>query len=304
MEERTGNGIVNPRNWSDGRPREGYKKLEKLKTGQDWYSVYRLDEATLMISEDGQFEENVNYLVMCSDRAALIDTGDDLGNIRELVRELTALPVFVLNTHCHIDHIGGNHLFDEVWAYDHPVSRGSAAIGVPHEIALETIRPENLCKPLPHSFREDTYRIPPYRVTHWIFDGETIDLGGRILKALHTPGHAPDHLMFLEKETGYLWTGDNFYEGCVYTHLPGGDLDVFIDTYRERILPLLSEVNLLLPSHNEPCFRPELLREMLVLSENARNGEGDYEAGDNHIRKYGGSSFSLMVNEDQVKKKI
>ncbi|MDT8284593.1 MAG: MBL fold metallo-hydrolase [Thermovirgaceae bacterium] len=302
MGEKRYNDIIHPRSWSEALPREGFRELERLKTGQDWYSVYRLDEGTLIISEDGQFEENVNYLVTGSDRAALIDTGDDLGDIRELVEELTSLPVFVVNTHSHIDHIGGNYLFEEVWAYDHSTSRESAAIGVPHELALETIRPGSLCKPVPQPFCEETYHIPPYRVTHWITNGETIDLGGRTLKAIHTPGHAPDHLMFLEKETGYLWTGDNFYEGCVYTHLPLGDLDVFIDTYRERILPLLGEVRLLLPSHNESCYRPELLREMLELAESARRGEGSYETGGNGIRKYEGSCFSLMVQAGKAKK--
>lgn len=301
MEKTMDNDIIHPPRWSDGFPRKGYEKLEKLKTGQDWYSVYRLDEGTLIISEDGQFEENVNYLVMGSDRAALIDTGDDLGDIRELVKGLTSLPVFVLNTHSHIDHVGGNYLFDEVWAFDHPVSREAAVLGVPHESALETIRPENLCKPIPQPFCDEIYCIPPYRVTHWISDGEKIYLGGRILEALHTPGHAPDHLMFLEKETGYFWTGDNFYEGCVYTHLPWGDLDVFIDTYRERILPRLGEVRLLLPGHNEPCSSPGSLREMLELAESARSEEGSYEAGGNGIRKYNGSCFSLTIKADQVK---
>lgn len=83
MGEKRYNDIIRPRSWSEALTREGFRELERLKTGQDWYSVYRLDEETLIISEDGQFEENVNYLVTGSDRAALIDTGDDLGDIRE-----------------------------------------------------------------------------------------------------------------------------------------------------------------------------------------------------------------------------
>jgi len=287
--------MIRPCKWPEGIPRPGYENLEKLETGQGWYSVYRLDEGTIIISEDGQFEENVNYLVIGSERAALIDTGDNLGDIRKLVTGLTSLPVLVINTHSHIDHIGGNYLFNEVWAFDDPVSRRAAALGAPHEEALDTIRPGNLCKPVPQPFDEEAYFIPPYRVTSWISDGQAIDLGGRTLEAMHTPGHAPDHLMFLEKERGYLWTGDNFYEGCVYTHLPYGDLEVFIDTYTECILPRLGEVRLLLPSHNGPCCRPELLREMLNLAESAKSGQLSCGIKGEGTVEYEGSCFSLKV---------
>jgi glyoxylase-like metal-dependent hydrolase (beta-lactamase superfamily II) len=302
VKKKTENELIRPANWWDSLPREGYKNLEKLETGQEWYSVYRLDEDTLVINEDGQFDENVSYLVMGSERAALIDTGDNLADIRELVNKLTSLPVFVVNTHRHLDHIGGNYLYDEVWAYDHRVSREAAALGVPHEQALEVIQPGSLCKHIPQPFYEETYCIPPYRVTRWLADGEKIDLGGRVLETIHSPGHAPDHLMFLEKEKGYFWTGDNFYTGCVYTHLPWGDLDVFIDTYSERVLPRLGEVKVLLPSHNDPCFKPAVLNEMYELAKTARKGLGSYEAGEKGIRKYSGSCFFLVISETQANK--
>ncbi|MCF7935812.1 MAG: MBL fold metallo-hydrolase [Synergistales bacterium] len=300
MADKTENELIRPRNWWDALPRRGYENLEQLETGQSWYTVYRLDEKTLIINEDGQFDENVSYLVMGAQRAALIDTGDNLADIRELVRGLTDLPVFVVNTHRHVDHIGGNYLFDGVWAYDHRVTRETAALGVSHEHARAAIQPGSLRKPLPQPFYEETYCVPPYRVTHWIADGEMIDLGGRALEAIHTPGHAPDHLMFLEKEKGYLWTGDNFYTGCVYTYLPWGDLDVFIETFEERILPRLDEAGLLLPSHNDPCDRLEVLQEMHHLARAARRGEGGYVTGEKGIRKYNGSCFSLVVAADQA----
>ena len=302
MAEKTENELIRPANWWDALPREGYRNLEEVATGQGWYSVYRLDPRTLVIYEDGQFDENVSYLVMGSKRAALIDTGDNLGDIRELVRKLTTLPVFVVNTHRHMDHIGGNYLYDEVWAYDHRASREAAALGVPHSLAKDIIQPGSFRKEVPAPFYPDSFCIPPYRVTHWIADGEKIDLGDRTLEAIHTPGHAPDHLMFLEKETGYFWAGDNFYTGCVYTHLHWGDLDVFIDTYEKRILPRLGEVKLLLPSHNDPCARLEVLKEMADLAKLARKGEGTYEAGEKGIRKYKGSCFSLVIGADQAEK--
>lgn len=301
MDQKSVNELIRPSNWWDVLPREGYKGLEMIDVGQDWYSVYRLDKRTFIIYEDGQFDENVSYLVMGDKRAALIDTGDNLADLRELVRKLTNLPVFVMNTHCHLDHIGGNYLFDEVWAFDHRVSRATSALGVGHEKAKEVIQPGSLRKPIPEPFCEDDYCIPPYRVTHWIKDGEDIELGNRRLKAIYSPGHAPDHLMFFEKESGYLWTGDIFYTGCVYTHLPWGDLDTFIRTYKERVVPLLDQVNILLPSHNDPCKNIKVLEEVVQLAEIAREGKGHYEAGSEGVRKYKGSCFSLVISEKQAK---
>lgn len=302
MKEKTENELIRPANWWDALPREGYRNLERLDTGQEWYAVYRLDARTRIIYEDGQFDENVSYLVEGDRQAVLIDTGDNLADIRELVRGMTSLPIAVLNTHRHLDHIGGNYLFDEVWAYDHRVTREVAALGVNHEAALEVIQPGSLRKPVPEPFYENTYCIPPYRVTRWIADGEKIDLGGRVLEAIHTPGHAPDHLMFMEKETGYFWTGDNFYTGCVYTHLPWGNLDVFIDTYERKILPRLSEARLLLPSHNDPCSRLDVLEEIAALARLARKGGGEYEAGEKGMRKYRGSCFSLVIGANQAER--
>lgn len=299
MTTKTENELIRPLNWWNALPREGYRSLERISTNQSWYSVYRIDPQTLVISEDGQFDENVSYLVMGEKRAALIDTGDNLADLRELVRGLTSLPVFVLNTHRHLDHIGTNYLFDEVWAFDHRVSREAAALGVPQPHVLEVIQPGSLCKEIPAPFYEKAYCIPPYRITHWVRDGETIDLGGRTLEAIHTPGHSPDHLCFYEGRTRYLWTGDIFYTGCVYTHLPWGDLDVFLRTY-EKLLERYDEFGLLMPSHNDPCIDKSVLREMHALALQARRGEGTYEAGEGGMRKYRGSCFSLVIGEKQA----
>lgn len=302
MEPRNIDELIRPLNWWEALPRKGYRDLRKIETDQEWYSVYELDDRTLILSEDGQFDENVSYLVIGEERATLIDTGDNLSDLRALVVQLTDRPLFVMNTHCHLDHIGGNYLFDEIWAFDHRVSRMASALGVGHEKAKEAIRPGSLCKPIPEPFYESDYCIPPYRVTHWIQDGEEIDLGGRKLKAIHTPGHAPDHLLFFERERGYLWMGDLFYTGCIYTHLPWGDLDAFIESYKERVLPLLENVVRLLPSHNDPVENTGVLEEVLQIAEDARKGEGTYESSPEGIRKYQGSCFSLTAGGKQAKR--
>lgn len=58
------------------------------------------------------------YLVAGEEKAALIDTGMGFPGLRQLVERLTDKPVIVLNTHGHLDHIGGNDEFDYI--YLHP----------------------------------------------------------------------------------------------------------------------------------------------------------------------------------------
>ena len=67
---------------------------------------------------------------------------------------------------------------------------------------------------LPDGYDVSTYELfqgTPAKVLH---GGESIDIGGRRIEVLHTPGHSPGHMCFWEKEKGYLYTGDLVYQMC------------------------------------------------------------------------------------------
>ena len=69
---------------------------------------------------------------------------------------------------------------------------------------------------LPDGYDVNTYELfqgTPAKVLH---GGESIDIGGRRIEVLHTPGHSPGHMCFWEKEKGYLYTGDLVYQDMVY----------------------------------------------------------------------------------------
>lgn len=78
-----------------------------------WFTVERIDCDTYAISEYGHWEETHSYLLCGSERAVLIDTGLGVADIRAVVERLTGLPVLVLTTHVHWDHIGGHQFFPE-----------------------------------------------------------------------------------------------------------------------------------------------------------------------------------------------
>ena len=58
-----------------------------------------------------------SYLLEGGERAMLIDTMFGYGNLRAFCRELTDRPVFLVNTHYHGDHAGGNFDFDECYIH-------------------------------------------------------------------------------------------------------------------------------------------------------------------------------------------
>lgn len=78
----------------------------------NWFTVESIDDQTFAISEYRHFEKTHCYLILGEEKAALIDTGLGVSNIKNVVDNLTKLPITVLTTHVHWDHIGGHKHFD------------------------------------------------------------------------------------------------------------------------------------------------------------------------------------------------
>lgn len=113
----------------EGPAPKGLAELQRLESNQPWFEVYKIDPEIYVFYESGQFEEVISYLVIGKNRAALIDTGCGIGNIRTLAKQFTQLPIIVVNTHSHYDHIAQNYLFDEVALFDSLYARQAARDG-------------------------------------------------------------------------------------------------------------------------------------------------------------------------------
>ena len=81
---------------------------------KSWFSVEKIDSDTFAISEYKHWEDTHCYLLCGTEKAVFIDTGLGVGNIREIVDSLTSLPVTVMTTHVHWDHIGGHRYFEKI----------------------------------------------------------------------------------------------------------------------------------------------------------------------------------------------
>lgn len=212
---------------------------------QKWFTVEEIDGDTFAISECGHWEETHAYLLLGAERAVLIDTGMGMADIRQVTDGLTRLPVSVLTTHVHWDHIGGHGRFEDLAV--HELERPWLAERFP--IPIEAVRRSLTCRPceFPEGFSVDDYRIFQGEPTRLLRDGARIDLGERVLTAIHTPGHSPGHCCFYEVDRGYLYAGDLIYAGCLDAFYPTTDPAAFARSVR-RVAKM--DVRRLLPGHH------------------------------------------------------
>lgn len=112
---------------------------------------------------------------------------------------------------------------------------------------------------LPPDFSPDKYTLFSGTPERLLTDGDSIDLGGRTLRVLHTPGHSPGHMCFWEEDRGWLFTGDLVYKGTLFAHYPSTDpADFLRSVTRLASLPVCR----IFPGHHSLDIAPSILAEM------------------------------------------
>ena len=256
--------------WCRALPRPEYKTLKRVAVTDAWFEVYEPATGVFAIYEPHQSEETIGYLVTGEKRAVLFDTGMGISDIRKITTELTKLPIVVLNSHTHNDHVGGNWEFDTIYGMDTDFTRQNARGS--REDAQAEIAPGEICGSLPVAFDRASYETRPWKITHYIHDGETIDLGGRSLEVIATPGHTPDAISLLDRANGLLFTGDTYYPAPIWLFRPETDLDAYGRSIR-RLAALAPKIKLVLGAHNIPVAQPKVLTELVSAFDTVRSGK-------------------------------
>jgi glyoxylase-like metal-dependent hydrolase (beta-lactamase superfamily II) len=279
--------------WCRELPRPEYKKLERVLSDEPWFEVYRIRPSVFALYEPKQFEEVISYLIVGNKRALLFDTGLGVGKISAVTSRLTSLPIVVVNSHTHFDHVGGNAEFSEVWNRDLPYTRQNMR-GQTNQYSRDALEPERLCGALPPGVDAKSYSIRPWKSTHTLRDGERIDLGGRELEVIFTPGHTPDSLSLLDRRNGLLFTGDTFYPGPIYLFTPETDFAAYAHSVN-RLAALVPRLKLLLPAHNVPVAEPSYLTRLAEAVKQVRDGTAKPRITEGH-REYVFNGFSLLLS--------
>jgi glyoxylase-like metal-dependent hydrolase (beta-lactamase superfamily II) len=256
--------------WCRPLPRPEYKPLERVLPAEPWFEVYKVAPGVFAIYEPHQAEETIAYLIVGHKQAVLFDTGMGISDIHKITTKLTSRPVVVLNSHTHDDHVGDNWQFSFVYGMDTEFTRMNAKGS--REDAQAEITPDQICGDLPKGFDAKSYATKAWKISHAIHDGFKVNLGGRTLEVLSTPGHTPDAISLLDRENGLLFTGDTYYPAPIWLFRPETDFDAY-DKSIKRLAALTPEVKLVLGAHNIPVAEPSVLPRLVTAFESVRAGK-------------------------------
>ena len=282
--------------WCRPLPRPENKALQRVPSANAWFEVYEVAPKVFAIYEPHQSEETISYLILGDKRAALFDTGLGVSDLKKVTAGLTRLPIVVLNSHTHNDHVGDNWRFETIYAMDTDFTRQNARGS--REAAQAEIAPGEICGALANGFDPKTYATRPWKITSYIHDGDRIDLGGRSLEVIATPGHTPDAISLLDRANGLLFTGDTYYPATIWLYRPETDLDAY-DASIHRLAALVPQIKTVHGAHNVPVAPPSVLARLITAFEAVRAGKGSSTPGSpgQVIYKMGDFSFRMRAPE-------
>lgn len=186
--------------------------------------VTQIDSATWQFTEQLLGEKVYCYLLVGTERALIIDTAYGFTDIAGAIRSITALPLLVVNTHGHFDHITGNYCFGAAYLsekdfelYQRHTRLASleetlayiAGGGLKGKAAVLALRPK-LKRMLAHAI-PDPVPLP---------ECGFFELGNRKVEILETPGHTQGSISLLDTKNGWLFSGDTCGDEGMLLHFP------------------------------------------------------------------------------------
>ena len=186
-------------------------------------------------------QENTYVLYNNKDACCIIDPGCYFSNerkkLQDFIDQKNCSPKYLLNTHCHLDHVFGNKFIFDTYGLtlhlhnkEKPVLDYAPASGLNWDMPFENYQGELV----------------------FLEEGDLVKLGEDELEVLLTPGHSPGSICFYCKEQQFLIGGDVLFRQSIgRTDLPGGDPETLIRSIRTKLFVLPDEV-IVYPGHGEP----------------------------------------------------
>ncbi len=186
------------------------------------------------------FQENTYLVVADNNTCAIFDPGcsnpAEKDQLITFISDQQLRPEWLINTHCHIDHILGNGFVAQTYGLPLAIHPDEMAVlksapvsaqlfGIPFD-PIESVEPEIFLEV-----------------------GGQIQIGEITLEILFTPGHSPGSVSFYDQAGGYVIGGDVLFQGSIgRTDLPGGDHQTLIQSIEREFLSLEDDV-IVYPGH-------------------------------------------------------
>ncbi len=156
-----------------------------------------------------------------SDRALIVDPGEEAPRILKAVEELGVGIDAILLTHCHFDHIGAVA----------PVAKATGAPVYCPELEVPVLADIMSFVPWPEFGPYESYDAD-----ETVKGGERLDLAGLGIDVVFTPGHSPGHVTYVIGEHDFMFSGDVLFKGSVgRVDLPGGDWNTLLESIRNLV---------------------------------------------------------------------
>jgi hydroxyacylglutathione hydrolase len=177
------------------------------------------------------FQQNCTLVWSEADkRAAVVDPGGDLANVRQAIARTGVTVERIWLTHGHIDHAGGAaELKEEL----------QVPVEGPHRADLFLL--QHLAETGRSFGIAGARNLTPDR---WLEEGDQVSLGEIVFDVLHCPGHSPGSVVLFNAHQRFALVGDVLFRGSIgRSDIPGGNHETLIRSIRDKLLPLGDDVS-------------------------------------------------------------
>lgn len=186
------------------------------------------------------FQENTFLLYDETNECIIVDAGcneeHEFQEIDRFIQDHKLNLKYIVNTHCHIDHIMGNAYLVKKYGVD----------SIAHQADMPLLERSNDMA-LAFGFNVQEPPVP----NRFVEEGDKISFGNTTLKVIHVPGHSPGSIVLYNEKEKFLLAGDVLFAGGIgRADLPGGNYETLVKGIEEKLFTLNGDI-VVYPGHGE-----------------------------------------------------
>ena len=260
--------------------------------------VVKINKTTYRLQE-GLSKMNM-YLLIGKKKALLIDTGEGYSRVDKAVKKITDLPITVVNTHAHFDHVGGDKLFKDVYmnktdfstyqTYTNKKTIATLFDSTPWIFRYISRRERNATIK-----QATTLRLKPLPKKGYF------DLGNRKVSFLSTPGHTPGSIVLYDEKNHILFNGDTGNKADYLLRVPRAlSVQTANNSFHElNAFIKKNKIKKLYPGHDTMGINPHIIKNYERASQDILDGKISNK--DKKSGKYSAHGVTITFYANQIK---